>query len=251
MSQTDDEGPGAVPPEGERPSPRITPNKNRALQAGDPASRRKLFDAERKAVFLEWFAATASLSWCARKAGVHYRTVLRHRMEDPEFGAAYDLAEAQAVPRLRAWLAEVRAEAVRKMAEAVEGEGEEEADADCDETAPARMSVEQAMQFLRDYEAMDARRARALARAPGAPGRGRAVSVASNEEVCTALTKALAAFGIRVRAGEQPGVAMPDAGDCRGSEAEGAAESSNGPAPITPPPGSAWSPSPSSDGEDL
>ncbi|MFL6845747.1 MAG: hypothetical protein ACJ8ER_12795 [Allosphingosinicella sp.] len=186
---------GALP-DGALPS-RITPNKNRALQAGDPASTRKLFDAERKAVFLEWFAATASLSWSARQAGVHYRTVLRHRMEDPEFGAAYDLAEAQAAPRLRAWLAEVRGEAARRMAAAAE---EDDSDGVEDETAPARMSVEQAMQFLRDYEAMEARRSRALARAPGAPGRGRPVSVASNEEVREALVKALGAFGIRVRA---------------------------------------------------
>jgi hypothetical protein len=231
MMSDHDEGEGA-------PSPRITPNKNRALQAADPASGRKLFDAERKSVFLEWFAATASLSWSARKAGVHYRTVLRHRMEDEEFGAAYDLAEAQAVPRLRAWLAEVRGEAARRMAEVVEGEDDEAPDdenAPAEDIGPARMSVEQAMQFLRDYEAMEARRARALARAPGAPGRGRPVSVASNEEVREALVKALTAFGIRVRARW---------------EAEGSGPSLDAPAPITPPPPFGWSPSPSELGED-
>jgi hypothetical protein len=171
---------------------RIAANKGRALQAADPASRRKLFDGERKATFLEWFAATASLSWSSRQAGVHYRTVIRHKMEDADFAAAFELAEAQAAPRLRAWLAEVREEAARAMEAAVAGE-------DSEEIGPGRLGVEQAMQFLRDFEAMEARRARALARSPGAPGRGRPVSVASNEEVREALVKALWAHGIRIR----------------------------------------------------
>ena len=174
------------------PVKRIAANKNRALQAADPASRRKLFDGERKALFLEWFAATASLSWASRQAGVHYRTVIRHKMEDEAFAAAFELAEAQAAPRLRAWLAEVRDEAALAMEAAVAGE-------DSEEIGPARLTIEQAMQFLRDYEAMEARRARALARAPGAPGRGRPVSVASNEEVRDALVKALRVHGIQVR----------------------------------------------------
>ena len=60
-------------------------NKRVALQVA-PTSRR-LFEGEVKAVFLEWFAATANISLSARKAGVHYRTVLRHRMDDPVFAA--------------------------------------------------------------------------------------------------------------------------------------------------------------------
>jgi hypothetical protein len=226
-----------------------------------------LFDSERKERFLGYFCGEANLSWAARKVGVHYRTVLRHRATDPAFGEAYDLAEAQAVPRLRAWLVEAKAEEAQRLKDAVLGEGaEEEDDAEEEpggETAPARLSVEQAMQFLRDHEQSQARRERAARMGPGR-GNGRPVSVASNEEVKEALFKALRAFGIRVRAGMgtvtsdcPPGAMDPE-------------PPSKGPAPVTPPPrdaprlssqpaspsGSppdcraAAPPSPSSDGED-
>ncbi len=189
--------------------PRIVRNKGRGLQQAAP-SKRRLFDAGRKERFLRHFCGTANLSWAARKAGVHYRTVLRHRATDPVFGEAYDLAEAQALPRLRAWLAEAKAEEAQRLGDAALGQGdeeeEEEEDEDEDEAeapggeiAPARLSVEQAMQFLRDHEASQARRERAARIGPGR-GNGRAVSVASNEEVKAALVKALWAHGIRVRA---------------------------------------------------
>ena len=48
---------------------------------------------------------------------MHYRTVLRHRATDPVFREAYDLADAQTVPRLRAWLAEAREEERRRLAD--------------------------------------------------------------------------------------------------------------------------------------
>ena len=223
--------------------PRIVRNKGRVLQRAAP-SRRHLFDAERKARFLEFFTGSANLSWAAREAGVNYRTVLRHRAEDPVFAEAYDLAEAQAVPRLRAWLAEAAAEERQRLADAALGRGgEEDGEEPGGDTAPARLSVEQTMQFLRDHEQSQARRERAARLGPGR-GNGRPVSVASNEEVKAALVKALWAHGIRVRAGvgtvtrDRPRGAAPDA-------------SSDGPAPSTPPPRSAGSPSPSDDGEDL
>ncbi|HYG48627.1 MAG TPA: hypothetical protein VD846_11895 [Allosphingosinicella sp.] len=186
--------------------PRITANKGRRLQLAGP-SKRVLFDAERKERFLGYFCGEANLSWAARKVGVHYRTVLRHRATDPVFGEAYDLAEAQAMPRLRAWLAEAKQEEGRRFAEAALGrDGEEEEEEEPGgETAPARLSVDQAMQFLRDHEQSQARRERAARLGPGR-GNGRPVSVASNEEVKAALVKALRAHGIRVRAGQ----ASPD-----------------------------------------
>jgi hypothetical protein len=216
--------------------PRITRNKGRVLQRAAPSGR-KLFDAERKARFLEFFTGSANLSWAAREAGVNYRTVLRHRAEDPAFGEAYDLAEAQSVPRLRAWLAEAAEEERRKLADAAlgrDGEDDEEEEPGGD-TAPARLSVEQAMQFLRDHEASQARRERAARMGPGR-GNGRPVSVASNEEVKAALVKALRAHGIRVRAAMGQGRVAPQ-------------PSAGTPAPVTPPPGFTRSPSPSGDGE--
>jgi hypothetical protein len=220
--------------------PRITPNKGRRLQQAAP-SKRKLFDAERKERFLRYFTGEANLSWASRKVGMHYRTVLRHRATDPAFGEAYDLAEAQAVPRLRAWLAEAKMEEERRLRDSALGEGaddEEEEEEPGGETAPARLNVEQTMQFLRDHEASQARRERAARLGPGR-GNGRPVSVASNEEVRDALVKGLRIHGIRVRAAAEGGEAS----------AGGPEPSSHGPAPITPPPGFTRSPSPSDDGE--
>lgn len=172
--------------------PRIVANKGRGLQRAAP-SRRVLFDAERKERFLGYFCGEANLSWAARKVGVHYRTVLRHRATDPAFGEAYDLAEAQALPRLRAWLVEAKAEEARRLNDAALGEGADEEEAPGGETAPARLSVEQAMQFLRDHEQSRARRERAARLGPGR-GNGRPVSVASNEEVKDASEPRIRAF---------------------------------------------------------
>lgn len=209
--------------------PRITANKGRKLQQAAP-SKRKLFDARRKERFLRYFCGGANLSWAARKVGVNYRTVLRHRATDEPFGAAYDLAEAQSVPRLRAWLAEAKEEEAQRLADAALGEGEEDDEAPGGEIAPARLTVEQAMQFLRDHEQTEARRER-IARLGAGRGNGRPVTVASNAEVREALIKALKAHGIRVRE------ALAEEG--KATSAEGAEPPSEGAAPIPPPPHSA------------
>jgi hypothetical protein len=222
--------------------PRITRNKRRTLQQSAP-SKRRLFDAKRKERFLRYFCGGANLSWAARKVGVHYRTVLRHRATDPVFGAAYDLAEAQSVPRLRAWLAEAKEEEEQRLTDAALGEGDEdEEDEPGGDIAPARLTVEQAMQFLRDHEQAQARRDKA-ARAPG--GGGRPVSVASNEEVRDALIRGLKAHGMRVREelARRNGGGDPPSHEV--SADKGPESSSEGPAPPAPPP-----PCPPGDGED-
>jgi hypothetical protein len=173
---------------------RIGRQKGRTLQAAAPG-RRHLFDAKRKAVFLDWFAGTGNLSWAAREAGVHYRTVLRHRMDDEDFRAAYDLAEAQSVPRLRAWLMQAREEAREEMAAALE-DGEAEEERPGGDSAPVNLTSDQAIRLLRDHD----QRAMRRGLDKGAPARGRAPTVASNAEVRAALIKALTAHGIRVRA---------------------------------------------------
>jgi hypothetical protein len=202
---------------------RIAPNKNRELQVAP--SGRKLFDKARKRVFLEWFAGTANLSLSARKAGVHYRTVLRHRMEKPAFREAFDQALEQSTPRLRAWLVEASdAEAAPIEFEAVDDDAEGEAGGEepgggegCSTalgtgrstslgtgrsaslgaggSGPANIDAAQAIQLLRD----DRQRTDGAGRR-GSGGQGRTPTVASNEEVRQALVKRLKAFGIRVRA---------------------------------------------------
>lgn len=164
---------------------RIAPNKNRALQVAPTG--RKLFDRERKKIFLEWFAGTANLSLSARKAGVHYRTVLRHRMEKPAFREAFDRALDQAGPRLRAWLVEAEEKEEAELA-ALDGAGQD--------SAPVHIDAAQAIQLLRD----DAQRLKTGTGGAAGGARGRVPGVASNEEVRRELVRRLRAFGIRARA---------------------------------------------------
>lgn len=204
--------------------PRVVANKNRAAQYA-PAAGRKMFVGEAREVFLDWFSGTANLSWAARKAGFHYRTVLRHRGFDEEFREAFDRALEQGLVRVRAWLLEAKeeeaqaraAEAERVAAgledeawpegEGAAGEGEgadlvgDDAEMPGGDTAPAHLDAGLAMQMLRD----EAQRERfRLGLGGGGAGQGarggRPPTVASNEEVRVALAKALIARGIRVRA---------------------------------------------------
>jgi hypothetical protein len=113
-SMDDEEGVGQVPPHPahaahESPSPakgggaklRVCAGKNRIVQVASAGSR-KLFDARRREVFLEWFAATCNVRLAAAKAGVAYQTVFKHRMKDPAFAADWDVALAQGYARLEA-----------------------------------------------------------------------------------------------------------------------------------------------------
>jgi len=192
-------GAGAQPP----PLPRIIRNKRRSLQVA-PAPGRHLFDRARRKVFLEWFAATANLSLSAREAGVHYRTVLRHRATHPGFRADFDEALAQGKVRVRAWLVQAK------------DDGRTEYDPDAH--APANLTAGEALQLLRD----DAQREAALARASaaggargGRGGAGRTPTVASNEQVRAALIRALEAHGLRVRARQAAEAAAQDGAESK------------------------------------
>jgi hypothetical protein len=157
---------------------------------------RRLFDKGARRVFLEWFAGTGNLSLSARKAGFHYRTVLRHRAEDDVFRGEFDLALEQSEVRVQAWLAEAKDAGL----DAGEASGFDPSGPDeMDGHAPANLTAEMAMQWLR---ANGQRRAHAAALAGGGPSagsgrglkRGRAPSAASNEEVLEALLKGMRAM---------------------------------------------------------
>ena len=167
---------------------RIVPNKNRKLQVAP--TRRKLFGAKLKAEFLEWFAATCNASLSARKVGVHYRTVCRHRVEDPAFAAGYAEALAMGYPRLEE-LALRSAEAALKRRRRVKG----------DRAAPAEtlaMRPEDALQLLREHKRAAAAAAKGAGAGAGAGKAGRAPTVASNSEVIDSLVRRLRAFGVRI-----------------------------------------------------
>jgi hypothetical protein len=175
---------------GERP--RLVRNKRRAIQVAP--TRRKLFKGKVKKCFLEWFAATANISLSARKAGIHYRTVLRHRMEDPVFAADMERALEVGIVRVRAWALELGEEAGTEF------------DAAAVDMKPVNLTPDMALQLLREHER---RQAAALKGTAFGPRPGRAPTVATSAEVQAALVKALRAYGDRLRAGDAPS-ALPE-----------------------------------------
>lgn len=185
------------------PPPRIIPNKHRRLQIAP--TRRKLFGEKAKDEFLEWFAATCNASLSARKAGFHYRTVIRHWREDEAFGARCEAALRMGYVRLEEL-------ALRAAEEALSPKARRPPKGD---RAPPeehfRMDPMTAVQLLREH-------GRALAGLAGGSGagakRGQRPRIATNAEVRAALSKRLTAYRARVR-GQKPGeeAPSPDAPD--------------------------------------
>jgi hypothetical protein len=159
---------------------RIQAGKRRGVQLQRPG-RRKYFDEAAQAEFLEWFAATANLGWSAEQAGFNYKTVLRHRMNDPRFREGWNRAVEQCYARLEA----KRLETKRKQAP-IGIEGDRDAP-EMDEMPPERLDA-----ILREYK-------RDIA---GVKKPGRRPRVASNQEVRDALEQSLIAFAEQIRAGK-------------------------------------------------
>ncbi|TMJ15699.1 MAG: hypothetical protein E6G94_06275 [Alphaproteobacteria bacterium] len=154
------------------------PNKHREMQMAVPP-RRKLFGAKLRKVFLEWFAATGNCVFSAQQAGIGYQTVWKHRMKDPAFAEAFDLASEQGVARA---VARQREDKIREGAITIDG------DLDPGMIEPADPKT--VLLLVREYE-----RAR-----HGRRKVGRRPTVATNEEVDKWLATRLAAYSRRVRA---------------------------------------------------
>lgn len=154
---------------------RIQSGRNRERQIVRHPNR-KLFNAARKKIFLEWFAATANLGWAAEKAGVTRQTVSKHLFSDPDFAARYDDALRVSRLRLKAKMLETR----KPEAGAFELELEPP---DID------MPTEKGLAVLRELE-----REMTIGRR-----QGRTPRIASNEEVMKALTKRVKALEDRVK----------------------------------------------------
>jgi len=174
-----------LPVPGRSEGGRIQANKHRTLQLTQ--SRRKLFGRAARKDFLEWFAATANLGWSARQAGFNYKTVLRHRMNDPVFAEAYDRALEQGFARLQAQQLETR----------IEGEAPIGIEGDRDAPEMQQMDPDRALLLLREHGRY---LAGPRAGAGAARKQGRRPRVATAEEVRAEMAKALAAFEKRVRA---------------------------------------------------
>ena len=160
---------------------RIQPGRNRELQV-QRAGGRKLFDEAAQAVFLEWFAATCNFVWSAEMAGFNYKTVMRHRMNDPRFREGCDRAVEQGYARVEAKRLETRK---KQLPIGIEGDWDAP---EMDEMSPERMDA-----ILRQYK-LEAKHPELVRR------QGRRPRIASNAEVREALAGRLKAFRDRVRA---------------------------------------------------
>ena len=156
------------------------------------------FDAAKKKIFLQWFAATCNAQEAARRAGVGYSTVFDQRATDPVFAEGWDRALEQGYARLEAKLVEMQFEQAAGPPREFDGAFEPP---DCRLVDP-----EMALQLLRMHKT-EVTRIRAERSARDNPrSRGRVKEVPSHErerlasdaEMRRALVKSLKAFGVRV-----------------------------------------------------
>ena len=169
---------------------------NRRLQMTKRGWNR--FDAAKRKVFLEWFAATANAKEAARRAGAAYSTVYNHRMNDARFAEAWDRALEQSYARVEAKLLEMQFE--QACGDQLEFDGAFEP------PDGALVDPLMAMQLLKQHKAEVTRirgersdelgKSRRQKKTPPYE-RGR---LASDAEMRRALVKSLRAFGARVEA---------------------------------------------------
>jgi len=168
---------------------RIASGKNRRVQIVRTGGR-KLFNKERKEVFLEWFAATCNVKYSAYRAGVCYQTVFKHRMADEGFAEMWDRCLAQGYARVEAQSVETEVSAEQY-----------EVDGDWEAPELQAMDADYRLALLREHK---------KSVGAGASGfgvarkQGRRPRTASNEEVRAALVKRLVVFGVRIAGTEPP-----------------------------------------------
>jgi hypothetical protein len=183
---------------------RICAGKNRVVQVARAGSR-KLFDKDRREVFLEWFAATCNLRLSAGKAGVVDKTIYKHLLKDAAFEEAALRALRLGYVRLEARLMQECGGASAKgplhppspLAEAGPpppgklGEDYEIRILD-EELAEEHFDPQLALQLLREH-----RRYLPGSAAPR-PAQRTTARAASNKEIAEALAKRLKGFALRV-----------------------------------------------------
>lgn len=168
--------------------PRIIPNKKRKAQVAP--TRRKLFDAKARKIFLEHLAATCNVVRSAEAAGIHYRTAYRTRMEDPVFRADWGRALEQDYARLEMIVLERAMRGAEPIALSGDGEAPE------DETVGDEIwDRDLALHLLREHK-------RGLA---GIGKAGAPQTRASMAEVRNHFVRKLKALGVRLDAKDGEG----------------------------------------------
>ncbi len=171
-----------------------------------------MFDARRRRVFLEWFAATCNARLSCEKAGITQRTAYRHRREDSAFAEAWEEALQQGYAAVEASLV---ADALRGFVQSDDWDGDEKDEAEGPLHHPAdgspphprlrgdreELTFEQRMAVLREYRRSDG------GGGPRAQGKATPVAgrVATAEEVEAALIKRLKNFAVRVATADAEG----------------------------------------------
>ncbi|MFL6771067.1 MAG: hypothetical protein ACJ8E4_05045 [Sphingomicrobium sp.] len=177
----------------------IRRNKNRLKQATRTGGR-KLFDADRKAIFLEWFAATCNVKLSAEQADICYHSAFRHRREDSAFAEAWDAALAQGYAALEAGLL---ADAIAPDTDAGPVGGETEGEPP---PATSPLSFEQRMVLLKEYRRRDGGHGpRPVGKPPTIQPR-----IASEAEAEAELIKRLKMFALRVAEADAEGRSILD-----------------------------------------
>ena len=162
---------------------------------------RKLFDARRRGIFLEWFAATCNVKLAAEKADIGYHTVFRHRRADAAFAEAWDEALAQGYAALEAGLL---ADALAADTYSYELNEPERDRPETPSSSP--LSFEQRMFLLREYRRSDGVRGpRAVGKPPPFAPR-----IATEAEAAAALIRRLKSFAMRVAEADAEGRTVLD-----------------------------------------
>lgn len=166
------------------------------------------FTAEKQRTFLELFAATCNAKWSARRAGVAYSTVYRHRMLKPAFADGWDRALEQGYARLEMRTLQQQFGNVDEELEAIELTG------DWDVPDPPVEDLARALQLLKHHhERVKATRAARPTRDGGEfareSKRATREPIADDAEIVAALSERLASFGAEIMA-ETPLLPSPE-----------------------------------------
>ena len=188
-------------PSPESPPADLQAGRNRDVQLvdgrGGPDGK---FSAEKQRTFLELFAATCNAKWSARRAGVAYSTVYRHRMLKRAFAEAWDRALEQGYARLEMRTLQQQFGNVDAELERIELTG------DWDVPDPPVEDLERALQLLKHHHER-VKSIRAAARPAKDGGELKRESkrptrepIADDAEIVAALSERLAQFGAEIMA---------------------------------------------------
>jgi hypothetical protein len=156
----------------------VVPRGGQAEYQLQKSGRRHRFTPERRAIFLEHFAATCDVRASAAAAEVAVCTVYHHRRTDPDFDSEWRAAKLQSYEYLEAELIRQKLAALERMRQRKDAVPEELA-----------KDFDQALALLREHK---------RAEAGGRAKAGRGQTRWDFDRALDRLEKGLRAFGVRI-----------------------------------------------------